>query len=101
MKLVKNGFTLLEMSIVLVIVSLLVLIIVPNLAQQKKHANTVHTGAMVTVVQTQLESYLDVTDDRSTSFAELQRAGYLTEKQVKMAKREGIRIDGTQVSVDS
>lgn len=99
MKRVRSGFTLLEMSIVLVIVSLLVLIIVPNLAQQKKHANTVHTGAMVTVVETQLASYLDATDDQATSFAELQRAGYLTDKQVRMAKREGIRIDGTQVKV--
>lgn len=38
----QSGFTLLEMSIVLFIISLLVLIMLPNLSQQRKHANSIH-----------------------------------------------------------
>ena len=38
----KAGFTLLEMSIVLFIISLLILIILPNLAQQRKNATRIH-----------------------------------------------------------
>ena len=46
----QSGFTLLEMSIVLFIISLLVLIMLPNLSQQRKHANSIHGKAMTSVI---------------------------------------------------
>lgn len=93
----RRGFTLIEMAIVLFIVALLILIVVPNLSHQKKHAQTVHTSAMTTVVQTQLDTYLDDTDKKTATLEELEKTGYLTDKQVNMAKKEGIRISGSQV----
>ena len=53
----QSGFTLLEMSIVLFIISLLVLIMLPNLSQQRKHANSIHGKAMTSVIQTQIDAY--------------------------------------------
>ena len=41
-KRVAKGFTLVEMTIVLFIISLLILIIVPNLGAQRKHATSVN-----------------------------------------------------------
>lgn len=93
----KKGFTLIEMTIVLFIIGLLILIIVPNISHQKNRANTVHTGAMTTVVQTQL----DTTEKKTASLDELQKAGYLTDKQVKIAVKEGIKINGDEVKAGS
>ena len=52
----QSGFTLLEMSIVLFIISLLVLIMLPNLSQQRKHANSILGKAMTSVIQTQIDA---------------------------------------------
>ncbi|MTV83229.1 prepilin-type N-terminal cleavage/methylation domain-containing protein [Secundilactobacillus folii] len=100
-KRLRHGFTLLEMTIVLFIIGLLILIIAPNIAHQKDRANSVHAGAMTTVVQTQLDTYLDSTDKKTASLGDLEKAGYLTDKQVKIAEKEGIKIDGKQVKTAS
>lgn len=39
----KSAFTLVEMAIVLFIISLLILLIVPNLSKQRTHADKVNT----------------------------------------------------------
>ena len=53
----REAFTLLEMSIVLFIISLLILIVLPNLTAQRKSAKRIHHDAMVSVVQTQVDEY--------------------------------------------
>lgn len=93
----RRGFTLLEMTIVLFIISLLVLIIVPNLTAQRKHATTVNRDALVTVVQNQAELFHDDTGSNPASLAQLQRAKYLTARQVHQAQREGISISQGRV----
>lgn len=89
-----SGFTLLEMSVVLFIISLLVLIILPNLAAQRKHASGVHQNAMVSVVQTQIDLYENETDDNKVDFETLQQKDYLTKDQVTKAQKEHIKIVG-------
>lgn len=93
----RSGFTLIEMSIVLFIIALLVLIILPNLASQRKHANHVHQDAMVNVVQTQIDLYENNTGKDVTGFDDLQTNDYLTEAQVKKAQKENIKIQGGKV----
>lgn len=89
----KKGFTLIEMTIVLFVISLLILIIIPNLTNQRKNAETIHTSAMTSIVQSQIDSYLNEhPDDLDVTYAELQKDGYLTKKQVQKAKSKGIRI---------
>ncbi|MFZ2353163.1 competence type IV pilus major pilin ComGC [Paucilactobacillus nenjiangensis] len=87
-----KGFTLLEMSVVLFIISLLVLIILPNLASQRKHATGVHRSAMTSVVQTQIDLYHDEIGDSNVDYKTLQNADYLTADQVAKAEKENIKI---------
>lgn len=88
----RTGFTLLEMSIVLFIISLLVLIMLPNLSQQRKNANRIHGNAMTSVIQTQVEAYENDTGKNATTLEQLQNDNYLTASQVKKARQEHIRI---------
>ncbi|ANZ58314.1 competence protein ComGC [Fructilactobacillus lindneri] len=94
----RKGFTLIEMTVVLFIISLLILIIIPNLGAQKKHANSVHGSAMVSVVQTQIDSYHDETGDNNVSMNKLVASNYLTDKQAKQANDEKIIIQDNQAS---
>lgn len=73
-----SGFTLVEMSIVLFVIALLILIILPNLAAQRKHATRVHEDAMVNVVQTQIDLYENNTGQSVNSYADLEGGDYLT-----------------------
>lgn len=94
----RRGFTLVEMTIVLFIISLLVLIILPNLTGQRSRAKTIHQKAMATLVEGQANAYLDEhSDDRQgkaqfVSYAALQKEGYLTPQQVKRAQAEGLEL---------
>lgn len=88
----RSGFTLLEMSIVLFIISLLILIILPNLAQQRKNANRIHQNAMVSVVQTQIDAYENETGTANVSLEQLRQHDYLTDSQVQKAQKEHITI---------
>ncbi|MDH5104412.1 competence type IV pilus major pilin ComGC [Lentilactobacillus diolivorans] len=95
----KQAFTLIEMTIVLFIISLLIMIVIPNLSSQRKHAQTIHTSAMGSVVQAQVDAYTSQHPSAgSIGYPELAKDGYLTKKQIKQAKDEGLRIDHNEVS---
>ena len=94
----QSGFTLLEMSIVLFIISLLVLIMLPNLSKQRKHANSIHGKAMTSVIQTQIDAYENENGTDNVSLEELNKANYLTDAQVQQAHHEKIVIvDGKAI----
>lgn len=94
----RRGFTLVEMTIVLFIISLLILIILPNLSQQRRHAQSIHQGAMQTVVQGQVTAYLDDHQQTTVTYDELKNAQYLTAQQVQQAKKEGWQIVDGEVT---
>lgn len=92
-----HGFTLVEMTIVLFIISLLILIILPNLTGQRGRANTIHRQAMATLVEGQANAYLDEHSDerpapQMVTYPQLEKEGYLTEQQVKRAQQEGLEL---------
>ena len=89
-----SGFTLVEMSLVRFIIALLILIILPNLAAQRKHATRVHEDAMVNVVQTQIDLYENNTGQSVNSYTDLEGGDYLTAAQVAKAQKEKIVIQG-------
>ncbi|KRN01191.1 hypothetical protein FD13_GL001377 [Levilactobacillus senmaizukei DSM 21775 = NBRC 103853] len=93
----RRGFTLIEMTIVLFIISLLVLIVLPNLNGQRKRAQEIHRHAMVTVVQGQVTAYLDEFPHGHPDLASLQKAGYLSSQQVQQAQQEGITVQDDRV----
>lgn len=88
----QPAFTLLEMSIVLFIISLLILIILPNLAHQRQNASRIHRDAMVSVVQTQVDAYENETGATNVSLDQLRQHDYLTAAQVQKAKKEHIAV---------
>ena len=74
------GFTLVEMLIVLLIISVLILLFVPNLSKQKEAVKNTGNGAVVKVVNSQAELYkLDHTDEATLS--KLVSNGNITQKQ--------------------
>lgn len=75
-----KAFTLLEMLVVLLIISVLLLLFVPNLAKQKDKVKDTGGAAVVKVVESQAELYeLNHTDDATVS--KLVSSGDITQKQ--------------------
>lgn len=98
MKKMKRSFTLIEMTIVLFIISLLILIILPNVSGQKKNAKRIQGDAMTEVVQTQVDLYENEFDESPKSLDDLKEKGYLSDKQVQQASRDGIKINEGRVN---
>ncbi|HEL1985121.1 TPA: prepilin-type N-terminal cleavage/methylation domain-containing protein [Streptococcus suis] len=82
MKLKNKAFTLVEMLVVLGIISLLLLLFVPNLSKQKEAIKESGGTAVVKVVESQMELY-ELEHDTEATVAELQAKGYITEKQAE------------------
>ncbi|MEI4310160.1 competence type IV pilus major pilin ComGC [Streptococcus suis] len=77
-----KGFTLVEMLVVLGIISLLLLLFVPNLSKQKDAVQEKGNAAVVKVVESQMELY-ELEHDKEATVEDLQQAGYITEKQAE------------------
>ena len=75
------GFTLLEMLIVLLIISVLILLFVPNLAKHKETVDTKGNEAIVQIVESQIELYKQE-KNRTPSLNELVKEGYITKEQL-------------------
>ncbi|PRO77931.1 prepilin-type cleavage/methylation domain-containing protein [Lactiplantibacillus pentosus] len=85
----QRGFTLIEMVIVLAIISLLMLIVVPNLNDQRQRAAGHQQEALTEVVQNQAEIFTNDTGENATIDA-MEKKGYLNKKQAEQAKKQGI-----------
>lgn len=57
MKKIQKGFTLLEMLVVLFVISLLLLLFVPRIMEQRRIAEEKNNAAVVKVVETQIQLY--------------------------------------------
>ncbi|BBA91796.1 MULTISPECIES: competence type IV pilus major pilin ComGC [Streptococcus] len=78
----NKAFTLVEMLVVLLIISVLLLLFVPNLS---KHSETVQkkgNEAVVKIVESQQELY-QLEHGHQPSAEELKNKGYITEKQLE------------------
>ncbi|HFI0345729.1 TPA: competence type IV pilus major pilin ComGC [Streptococcus suis] len=82
MKLKNKAFTLVEMLVVLGIISLLLLLFVPNLSKQKEAVQEKGNAAVVKVVESQMELY-ELKYEKEATVADLQAAGYITPKQAE------------------
>lgn len=93
----KEAFTLMEMVIVLFIISVLMLMIIPNVADTKTNVENKGTDALVVVVQTQADMYELDTGTEAASFSVLGAGGYLNDNQVTQATAK-LTIAGGNVS---
>lgn len=81
-----EGFTLLEMMVVLFVISILLLLFVPNIMKQKDSAQGKNDESIAKVVETQMEVYELDTGIRPT-LEVLVDEGYITDKQKKSMKK--------------
>lgn len=72
----EKGFTLVEMLIVLLIISVLILITLPNVTKHSKSIDDKGCAAYVSMVQTEIESYKMEHLKYPTNFEELVDKGH-------------------------
>lgn len=81
LKKIHKGFTLVEMLIVLLVISVLILLFIPNLAGKKESVNREGNKAIVKVVETQMEMYMLDKNITEKPAAEALVPDYITSEQ--------------------
>ncbi|MEH7417691.1 competence type IV pilus major pilin ComGC [Neobacillus drentensis] len=88
----EKGFTLIEMMIVMLIISVLLMITIPNVAKHNSNINSKGCEAYVKMVQAQVQSY-QMEKNKIPTLAELKSEGYL--KDIKGCP------NGQEIEIDS
>ena len=77
----KNGFTLLEMLIVLLIIAIMILLTLPNIQQKEKIIRSKGCNALIEVVNSAILLYEIEQEETPTQINQLIQEGYLKEGQ--------------------
>jgi competence protein ComGC len=94
----QKGFTLIEMMIVLLVISILLVITVPNVTKNNSSINETGCEAFVNMVQGQVQAYeLDDDNVLPVSVENLKAGGYITQEKCPSGKE--ITIEDGQVKV--
>ena len=84
----KKGFTLIELLVCLFIIGLMMLLIIPNIAQQRKTAQDKSDEAIVRVVKAQQQAYMiDLKTNDIPTVEQLKAKGYINDSQVEAYKK--------------
>lgn len=75
------------MVVVLFIITLLILVILPNVGAQRQHAQKTGDEAFISTVETQRELYQNAYEGTTPSLTDLKDKDYLTERQFKRAQQ--------------
>ncbi|MDS3235229.1 comG operon protein ComGC [Streptococcus pneumoniae] len=94
-----KAFTLVEMLVVLLIISVLLLLFVPNLTKQKEAVNDKGKAAVVKVVESQAELY-SLNKNEDASLSKLQADDRITEEQAKAYKEYHAKQNTSQTVAD-
>ena len=79
----KKGFTLIELLICLFIIGLMMLLIIPNIANQRQKAQEKSDAAIVKVIENQQElDQLDKNVKEKPDVSTLKNDGYITQEQL-------------------
>lgn len=92
----KNGFTILEMMIVMLIVALLLLITLPNIQQKEKIIRNKGCEALLEIVNSQIMLYEIDQLETPSSVQELIDFGYLKEGQDTCPDHSKVVIENGQ-----
>ncbi|ARJ49848.1 competence type IV pilus major pilin ComGC [Staphylococcus lutrae] len=95
----KEGFTLIEMLLVLLIISVLLILIIPNIAKQSEHIQKTGCAAQLKMVDSQIEAYTLKFNRQPASIDDLVHEGYIKENQKNCKSGEAITVrDGEAVA---
>ena len=94
----NRGFTLIEMLIVLLVISVLIILIVPNLGGKSKEVYSKGCDALVAVVQAQVDAYYLEGGSYPTNLDALVSAGYIEDKQTACPNHQSLVYQNGKVS---
>lgn len=97
----EKGFTLVEMLFVLVIISILILLIIPQLSSKTADIQGQGCTALVQVVQAQVDMYYLETYDIPTTIDTLVDADYITASQTTCMNGSKLTLKDGIVSVQT
>lgn len=100
MKVRRNGFTLLEMLIVLLIIAVLIVLTLPNIQQKEKIIRNKGCSALVEVVNSAILLYEIENEQTPSSIQELIAEGYLKEGQDTCPNGNSIEIFNGQAQAN-
>jgi competence protein ComGC len=90
----RKAFTLIEVLTTMFIISLLLLLVMPNLARVKQQAEAKQARAMVQTLQTQIELYQDEYGEQAVTIDKLLAGNrYLTSAQGQRLRQLNIGIE--------
>lgn len=95
----KRGFTVMEMVIVMLIVSMLFLLTIPNIRKTLKIASDRSCLAQKKVVDAAILQYRLKNDEDPHSMEDLVKEGLLSQRQTKCFDKKQIRIHNGQAKI--
>lgn len=95
----NKGFTVVEMLIVLAIISVLLVLIIPNLNQKRTIINNKGCEALKETVNTQIYLYELEKNRLPSSISELVSAGYLSQAQTSCKNNKRIVVSNGQAVI--
>lgn len=94
----KQGFTLLEMLVVMFIITILLLLTIPNITGHKNKVEQTGCESYADVVQTQVSAYELIEGRLPNSISQLKNKGYITQTTCSNGKR--LILSGSEVLVE-
>lgn len=91
----EKAFTLIEMLIVLLIITVLILLIIPNLAGKSKEVNKKGCNALKSMVQSQVTAYELAEGKFPTNLDELITTGYIEKDQKSCSSKQTLQYNST------
>lgn len=91
----EKAFTLIEMMIVLLVISVLLIIAVPNISKHNSNIKEKGCEAFIKMVEAQVQSFEMDKNRLPTGLAELQTEGYLKENQSSCPNGDIVTISST------
>ena len=91
----EKAFTLIEMLIVLLIITVLILLIIPNLAGKSKKVNKKGCSALKSMVQSQVTAYELAEGKFPANLDELITTGYIEKDQKSCSSKQTLQYNST------
>lgn len=98
----EKGFTLIEMMIVMLVISILLIITIPNVAKHNSNINNKGCQAYIKMVQAQVQAY-EMENNKVPSLQDLIDEGYIKKDTKGCPNGKTVTIDssGDVTAVDS
>lgn len=96
----ENGFTLIEMLIVLTIITVLIILIIPNLANKSGQVHETGCEALQNTVQSQVGAYQLEKSTIPASLDVMVSDGFITDKQLTCQNGKALVLRNGNVSVE-